>query len=150
VIRRFLTDPRGAAGVEAALVAPVLLAVTMGSADMGTMLLERHKMKAGLAAGARLLAHASDPTLVEAAAKNLAVTGQLAGGAAVAPSWTTSEVTVSYRTVANPSGQYVGGAGIRIVRLQTSHIYTGFGMLRLVGMSSIPVSVAHEERWTGG
>ena len=147
---RFLADQRGAAGVEAALVAPVLLAVVMGAGDMGTMLLERHKMKAGLATGARYLAHAPNPTTLETAAKNLAVTGQISGGTATVPTWATSQVTVSYRMISNSSGQYIGGPSIRVIRLASSRTYTGFGMLKMVGMSSVPLSVAHEERWTGG
>jgi Flp pilus assembly protein TadG len=146
---RFLRDERGSAGVEAALVAPVLLAVVLGASDMGSMLLERHKMKAGLAAAARLLAHAPDPTALETVAKNVAVTGQTSGGTATVAAWTTSQVAVSYRMTSNTAGQYIGGSSIRVIRLQSSRTYTGFGMLKLVGINSVPLTVAHEERWTG-
>lgn len=150
MIRRLMEDCRGAAAIEAALVTPFLLVVTLGAADAGNLLLERHRMKAGLATGARLIAHSANPTAVEAAARNAAVTGRTSGGTAVVPGWTTAQVAVSYRWVANSSGQYTGPSSLRIVRLETTRPYAGFGLLRLAGLNSVSTTTFHEERWTGG
>lgn len=150
MIRAFLRDQRGVAAVEAALVAPFLLAITVGAADIGNLLLQRHHMKAGLAAGARLLAHAAAPTAAETSARELAVTGRRSGGTSRVPGWTTAHVSVSYRMVANGSGQYSGPSTIRIVRLQSTFPYVGFGFLRVAALNSLSINTSHEERWTGG
>ncbi len=147
--RRFGKDRRGVAAVEAALLAPVMFAVGFACADAGNMLLERHRIKVGLALGARMVARAPDPTAMEATAKNVAVTGQTSGGTARVDGWTTGQVSVSYRFIANGSGQYVGPATLRIVRVTTTKPYTGLGLLRMVGQEGLTIQAAHEERWTG-
>lgn len=146
--RRFGRCVRGSATVEAALVVPFMLSIGLGAAEAGAMVSETHKMKAGLAAGARLLARAQDPPSLEADARNLAVTGQRSGGAPRVPGWTSAQVTVSYRWVSNSSGDYTGGSSIRIVRLQSAKPYRGLGLLSLFAGNQITAS--HEERWTGG
>lgn len=149
LVRRFATDRRGVAAVEAALLMPVLFAVGFACADAGNLLLERHRMKVGLALGARMIARAADPAGMEATAKNVAVTGEVAGGTARVKGWTTAQVSVSYRLVANGSGQYVGPATLRIVRIASSKPYTGLGLLHMVGQEGLTIQAAHEERWTG-
>ena len=147
-IHRFARCERGAATVEAAVAVPLLLLIGLGGAEMGNFVNEAHKMKTGLAAGARLLARASAPEATEASARNLAVTGlTTANGTPRVRGWTAAQVTVSYRWVANTGAAYTGGAQIRIVRLESTTPYRGLGLLPLVTGSS--VSAAHEERWTG-
>lgn len=148
LLRRLRTDRSGSAVLEAALVAPMLISLGFGCADAGNLLIERHRIKTGLSAGARLLARAPDPPAMEAAARNLAVTGSIAGGSPKVRGWTADEVQVSYRLVAN-SGAYAGGSQVRVIRLQTQHDYSGFGLLSLVGLDDLTVAAAHEERWTG-
>lgn len=147
--RSLARDRRGVAAVEAALLAPLMFAVGFACADAGNMLLERHRMKVGLALGARMIARAPDPAAMEAVARNVAVTGQTSGGTARVKGWTTAQVSVSYRFIANGSGQYVGPATLRIVRLTTAKPYTGLGLLRLVGQEGLSLQATHEERWIG-
>lgn len=142
---------RGSAGIETAFALPVLLVLGFGAADAGWLLSESHRMKAGLAAGAHLLARSRDVTASEDEARNLAVTGQVAsGGTARIAGWSTTEVDVSYRLVENDDGAYAGGDDVRIVRLESERTYTGFGLLRMAGLGPVTLSAAHEERWTGG
>ena len=147
-ILSFTRCARGSATVEAALVVPFLLTIGLGAGEVAGVVNETHRMKAGLASGARLLARAQDPTAVEAEARNLAVTGVRTGGTARVAGWTPAQVAVSYRMVSNAAGTYTGGASIRIVRLTSTKPYHGLGLLRLAKAGQ--VSAAHEERWTGG
>lgn len=150
MIRRFLADQRGVAAVEAALLTPCLLAATVFAADAGKALVDRHQMKAGLMAGARLLARAGDPTQMESQARNLVVTGAPSGGKARIAGWRADQVTISYRMIANASDAYAGGGSVRVIRLQSAMPYTGFGLVRFIGLQSLTLGAAHEERWTGG
>lgn len=149
LIRRFVRDRRGVAATEAALLAPVFLAIGFGCADAGGLLLERHRIKVGLALGARMLARAPVPSTMEATAKNIAVTGRPSGGAARVQGWSANDLVVSYRFVANSGGAYVGPSNIRIVRLETTKDYEGLGLLSFVGVGATSIHAWHEERWTG-
>ena len=126
MIRSFAACRRGAAAVEAALVMPLLLTLGLAAADAGYLFSETHRMKAGLATAARYLAKAPDPEALEGAAANLAVTGRRTG-----------------------DGELTGGDDLRIIRVDSTRPYAGFGLLALVGLGAIEVSAAHEERWTG-
>jgi Flp pilus assembly protein TadG len=146
---RFLHCDRGAATVEAAIVVPVLLSLGLGAAETGNLVNEVHGMKAGLAAGARVLARAPTPESIETTALNLAVTGAADGaGHARVAGWKVEQVDVSYRWVDNSAGLYTGGAQVRIVRLTTSKPYKGLRLLTLAG--DFNLTATHEERWTGG
>ena len=148
-MKRFLACDRGSATVEAAIVVPVLLSLGLGAAEAGNLVNEVPGMKAGLAAGARLLARAPAPESVETEAVNLVVTGSADGsGDPRVTGWKVEHVDVSYRWVDNGANQYTGGAQIRIVRLDTTRPYRGLRLLTLGG--GINLSASHEERWTGG
>ena len=127
-MKRFFSCDRGAAAVEAAIIVPVLLSIGLGAAETGNLVNETHKMKTGLASGARMLARAPAPApaSVETEALNLAVTGSIDGSLpARLPGWRTSQVTVSYRFVDNSGALYTGGDQIRVVRLDSSRPYSG-------------------------
>lgn len=149
--RAWMQCRRGSAGIETAFAMPVLLALGFATADAGWLLSESHRMKAGLAAGAHLLARSQDVAASEDEARNLAVTGQIAtGGTARVKGWTAAQVTVSYRMVDNDTGAYSGEGDVRVIRLESTRPYVGFGMLRIVGRGGMTVRAEHEERWTGG
>lgn len=149
LIRRLIGDRHGVAAIEAALLAPIFLALGFGCADIGGMLLERHRIKVGLALGARMLARAPVPSAMESTAKNIAVTGRPSGGTSRVQGWTTDDLVVSYRFISNSTGAYAGPASVRIVRLETTKAYEGLGLLNLVGVGSPSIHEWHEERWTG-
>ena len=148
-MRSFAACRRGAASVEAALTVPLLISLGLAAADAGYLFSETHRTKAALAASARYLAKARQPQLVEADAKNIAVTGRRSGGTPRIKGWTVDHVTVSYRTVDNSTQAYTGPAAIRIVRLRSVRPYQGFGLLSLMGVGALNVAAVHEERWTG-
>ena len=147
--RSFLSCRRGAAAVEGALVLPLLVTLGLAAADAGNLFSETHRMKAGLAAGARYLAKARQPEMAQTAAINIAVTGRRSGGTPRVSGWSTTHVSVSYREVDNTTHAYTGGNTVRIVRLQTQRPYQGFGLLALLGVGLVEITAAHEERWTG-
>ena len=150
MIRAFIDCRRGAAALEAALVLPLLISTGLAAADAGYMFSETHRVKAGLAAGARYLAKARDPAAVQTDAVNIAVTGvRAADGTPRVHGWAVGDVIVSYRMVANDTGAYTGGTTLRIIRIESSHDYQGLGLLRLMGVGAVQINAAHEERWTG-
>jgi len=146
-LRDFARCARGSAAVEAAVVVPVLLTIGLGAAETGNLVSENHRMKVGLAAGARMLARAQAPETLEAQARNLAVTGARTGGGPRIANWRTSDVQISYRWIDNATGAYTGGSRIRVIRLESTKPYHGLGFLGLV--RPLQVNAMHEERWTG-
>ena len=149
MIRTLLSCRRGSAIVEAALIMPFVLTLGFAAADAGALMSESHRMKAGLAAGARFLARAKDPATVEEDARNIAVTGsRTSGGTPRVKGWTAAQVTISYRIIPDPSGAYAGGGDVKIIRLTSQRSYTGLGLLRLAGAGPITLRATHEERWT--
>ena len=146
-LRRFRSCAGGAASVEAAVVVPVLLTIGLGAAEAGNLVNENHKMKMGLAAGARLLARAQSPEALEGQARTLAVHGVRTGGEPRIANWRTDHVQISYRWVDNSANAYTGGTQIRIIRLESTKPYRGLGLLGIAGATQ--VNAVHEERWTG-
>ena len=142
---------RGSAALETAFALPFVLTLGFAAADAGWLLAETHRMKTGLAAGAHLLARSRDLTAAEDKARNLAVTGETSGtGVVRVKGWNPADVDVSYRLVDNARRSYAGGAQVRIVRLESDVVYSGFGLLRMAGVDAVTMRAAHEERWTGG
>jgi Flp pilus assembly protein TadG len=150
LLRPFARCARGSAALETAFALPFVLALGFGAADAGWLLSEMHRMKAGLATGAHLLARSRDPAVSETKARNVAVTGRTSGGTARVKGWTAANVVISYRMTANTSGAYAGDDEVRVIRLESDIPYTGFGLLRMAGVTgSVRLRAAHEERWTG-
>jgi len=124
----FATCRRGAAAVEAALVLPILVFAGMGAADAGYLFSEEHRMKSGLAAGARYLSKARDPATAQASAVNIAVTGRRDGsGYARVSGWKASDVSVTYRLISNTTGAYTGGGNVAILRIDSPRARRGGG-----------------------
>ena len=140
--RRFFRDQRGVAAVEAALVLPVLILLALGAADASWMLAQSHRVEQGLAAGGGYLAKTDDPSAHVTRARNLAVTGQFTGGNARVSGWSANDVSVSFRSVA---GDYRTGSSGRVVVLETTVPYRGFGILNSI-RSDWSITATHEER----
>jgi hypothetical protein len=147
VLHAFARCASGSAAVEAAVVVPVLLTIGLGAAETGHLVNENHRMKVGLAAGARMLARAQSPETLEDQARNLAVTGVRTGGTPRIDNWRTGHVQISYRWINNSTNAYSGGTQIRIIRLESTKPYHGLGFLSMV--RPLQVDAVHEERWTG-
>jgi Flp pilus assembly protein TadG len=149
-------DRRGVAATEAALVLPFVLALGGGVLEFGMMYHRMQLMEAGVRDAARYLARTGNPSAMEAAAKQLAVTGTVApGGTPRVRSWETGHVTVTYRATANPrpatgSRPYRGGDIVEVVRVEASLPYEGLGFLALVRLNGLRIGAVHEERVVGG
>src|SRR5215831_3386649 len=113
--RRNLRSNRdGSAMVEMAAMLPFLLLLGCGVFEFGAFFYQYQMIEAGVRDAARYLARVSDPanstapcasavlTAKEASAKDIAVMGVIGGTTKRVSWWNESDITISYRTVANP------------------------------------------------
>ena len=119
--------------------------------------------QAGVRDAARYLARVSDPTTSttpcastvlsakESTAKNIAVTGVVSGGTNRVSWFNTTDVTISYLTVANPNNAlYRGPNPITIVQVSANPSYPGVGFLSFLGLgSAVTTNLNHQERCIG-
>lgn len=150
MIFRFLHNQDGAVIVEAALALPVLILLGLGAADYSNLLMSHHKMQSGVTHAGNYLARSRAPVAVENTAKNLAVTGQTAGGTARLRNWTVADITISYKNQANYSGQYRGDTTIQTVQVSTSLAYKGLGIVNAVSRGPVIMTDTFEARIDGG
>ena len=103
---RLLGDCRGAAAAEMALVAPLLLILMCGCAEVGNFFLNEHSLAKAVRDGARFAARQSfsgyptcsgspDTTTVVTPTQNVVMYGYLSGSTALTPHIATSNITVS-------------------------------------------------------
>jgi adhesin HecA-like repeat protein len=151
-MRSFWHAERGAALVESAVILPVFLALVGGVYEFGFFLYQEQLATTGVRDAARYLALTADPngSLIQEAAKNLAVSGSIAGGPPRLAGWSTGDVAVSLNAVDNSAGVYAGGATVRIVTVSTSFVDPSLGFLGLLGLNKPTISVSHQERYVGG
>nr|WP_256515449.1 TadE/TadG family type IV pilus assembly protein [Alsobacter ponti] len=151
-------DTTGAALVEAALLAPLLIVIGFATMDYATFVYQRHVMLTGVRDAARYLARTDCSGSGEATmilnAKNLAVTGQISGGTSRVQAWTIANVQVS-GTSSNPCVAMAAYTTLRngipsLVTVQSTFSYTGLGFVTSLGLP-IPaqISVQHTERVIG-
>src|SRR5712692_3238476 len=84
----------GSAFVEGAIVMPVLLTLVLGVLEFSWLFYQQHLISTGIRDAARYIARSpnpNDPT-IQVDAKNLATTGEFAGGSARVKGWKTSDV----------------------------------------------------------
>jgi len=154
--KRFGQDTCGAALVEMTLVAPFMLLLSAGVFEFSNIIQTRLLLEAGVEDGARYLARCnSDQTTCETNAKNIAVFGATAAGAARVTGWAASAVTISY--VVTPI--VVGNNGLANYRsptanvttatLASSYAYGGTGLWGYLGFGALTLSVSHQERVFG-
>lgn len=143
-------DRRGAVALEAAFILPFLLIGGIGAIDASYLMLQNHKMEAGLANAASYLARSPDPAAHEMLAKRLAVSGRIGtGGRPVLRDWNPSDIAITYKSVANAGGNYRGGTSVKTVTLTSSKSFDGFGVLKSVFGGSITIQARHEQRLVG-
>jgi adhesin HecA-like repeat protein len=101
---------------------------------------------------ARYLSLTADPnsSVMQADAKNLAVSGSIGGGPPRVPGWSATDVLVSVTAVDNSAGVYSGGSTVQIVTVSTSFAETSLGFLGLLGLNRPTINVSHQERFVGG
>ena len=154
LLRRYKSDTRGIAATEAALMLPFLLATCFGTIDVSYLMLQNHKMEAGLTSAGSYLAKTRTPQNFETQAKRLATTGDItSGGKPIVANWTTNDVTVTYRKIANTPTQsgmsYRGGATIDVIQISSELTYQGLGFLRSIMGDDVKIKASYEERLIG-
>ncbi len=151
-----IRDCRGAAFLEMAVLTPVLVLLAAGVFEFGRVLYHHQLIETGVRDAARYLSRRPNPSADEAAATELAVMGRIGGTTQRVSWWPSTGVAYAYTTLANPingaTGErtYRGPDPIRMVRVTASATYPGFGMLRVMGITSgSAVSFSHQERIIG-
>lgn len=150
LIRRYHTELRGAVVVEAAVILPFLAITGLGAVDASYMLLQNHKMEQALVSAAGFMSQSANPVSVESQAKTIAVNGSLAAGSdPLIKNWSPNDISISYRLVPNNNGQYRAGDFVRVVELETSLPYHGFGIIKSIRGSHVTLKASYQQRMTG-
>ncbi|MEE9346738.1 MAG: TadE/TadG family type IV pilus assembly protein [Robiginitomaculum sp.] len=150
-LRGFVFDASGSVAVEAVFVLPFLILLGLGAVDYSNMLLSHHKMQTSVTAAGTYLSRSRTPQNYEAQARNLAVTGKLSGGSAILPSWSVSDITISYQNAQNSNNQYRGQETIKTVKVETRLAYQGFGFVNAITPgAAVMMSDSYEARIMGG
>jgi hypothetical protein len=150
-LSRYRKCEDGVAAVEAALVFPVLITIGFGAMDASILLMQNHKLSTSLSSAANYMAYANAPRLVEANAKNIALTGELNANAnPLISSMSPSDISITYKDIANPEvdgvRDYRGEDVVRLVEISASTPYKGIGFLRTVTGGNIAVAGRFETR----
>jgi hypothetical protein len=141
----------GAALVEGAIMLPVFLALVGGVYEFSFFIYQEQLVTVGVRDAARYLALTADPTnsTNQVDARNLAVTGSIAGGTPRVTGWSPSDVSIAVVAVDNSAGTYAGGSTIELVTVSTSFIDPTLGFLGLLGLKAPMIDVSHQERVIG-
>lgn len=151
-------DERGAALVELSIVVPFIVVLGLGVMEFANYFLNYQLVQSGVRDAARFAASlpydSTNKTRHDAAIRNLAVTGVTTGGTMRVPWWSTTDVTVAWGSVANPT---LGGGGqsyrysgdVPVVTVSTSVGYPSLGFLGFIGLGSITLQASHKERVFG-
>lgn len=146
--RSLLRDQEGAALIEFTLLAPLLLSLVLGIAEFGRFFYQYQMVLEGLRDAGRYLARldANDATNQSNAA-NLATTGTIDGtGDDRVDGWAAADVAFSVIDVDNTAGTYRGPAEIEVIEVTTTFDYEDVGFLSALGLESISIDAAHQQR----
>lgn len=172
-ITRFLTDRRGAALTEFALVLPVLVVVMGFIGEFSRAVYQYHVAEKGVKSAARYLARVPDVTSCATSSfdsyKTNAITMAQRGSfdmsdPFVLNNWTTaSDVQVSVTCISNPvdpvtkQSPYYGPELIPVITVSTSFEFNDLGMLNIIKLlksdsqdrGAIEISASHREVYVG-
>jgi Flp pilus assembly protein TadG len=149
-------DESGVAVIEAAIAFPFLVILMAGLFEFGLVFYNFQLVQTGVRDAGRYLSRVDDLAAATENAKRLAVTGSVvAGQPARVKWWSTTQVQVETRGVANPRDattglrNYRAGDTLTVVRVSTTIPYEGIGLLKAIGLGPIQIGAAHEERYVG-
>ena len=119
VVRAVLSDRRGAAAAEMALVLPLLLVLTFGPLELGNYFMNQHTLVKAVRDGARFAARqdftnytacsgAPGGTVV-ADTKNVVMNGVMTGGTIITPNIQSTDVDVTTSCATTAGGQTMSG-----------------------------------------
>ena len=167
-MRGFGREIGGASAVEFGFTLPLLLALVFGVIEVGRALQHHHVLVKGVRDAGRYLGRVDltcpgvgPGTVTNAvnltAARNLAMTGSIAGGTAVLDYWTDpNSVTIAVDCLDNsPAANLCGAPGdtlpcravgeVAIITVSTSLPYQDLGFVGLFGGTPFTFDVSHEE-----
>ncbi|MEO6255887.1 MAG: TadE/TadG family type IV pilus assembly protein [Sphingomicrobium sp.] len=156
--RKLFGATRGTAGVEMALVAPLLMILMFASIEMGNYFYDNHVVIKAVRDGARYASRRgfidfSCPSTISNAnglvdaTKNVTRTGQTIGGTARLSTWTnpntvTVTLTCTDNSASTYSGIYEGNGDVPVVRVSAIVPYRS--MFSMIGFASTPVNIEAE------
>jgi Flp pilus assembly protein TadG len=150
-------DTEGSVLVEAALILPIFILLTIGSLEFSWYFQKQQLVESGVRDAARYMARVnagaedanpcSDATATSNA-KGIAVNGVTSGGTARVSGWTVSNVTVTCPSYSN-SGTYNGAATIYRVTVTTTFPDPAIGFFGSIGLAAPNLSATHTERSIG-
>ena len=159
VFSSFVRAQSGAAGVEMALVTPLLLLLMFGAFELGNYFYSEHVVTKAVRDGARFASRSfpldascsTPPATVVTNTKEVTRTGQVSGGASRLAGWSSAS-TVSVTLVCKTSGGYVDNGiykgltgGIRLVKVTAAVPYTSlFSTLGLTNGNNLTLNASSE------
>lgn len=154
VLGRYHEDERGVAAIEGALLFPLLAALGFGIVDSSMLMMQNHKLRAGLTSAGNYLSKTTNPQAFEIKAKQLAVSGKFASGSKpFIDNLQPSQILISYRNITNQetggTRDYRGGDTIGVVAFSVSVPYEGLGFLKSMTAGNLKVSAKYETRLIG-
>lgn len=142
-VRRFLISNDGAAMTEALLALPVLILLTVGVLEFGSLFWQREQIETGLRDAARYMARCRhDTATCQTVARNLAYYGSVAALANPrVPDWVPvgSPITFSEAT----------GATQTIVTASTTHQLVDSPLFSILGVDEMTITSWHDQRVIG-
>lgn len=153
-IRRYLKDTNGIAAIEGALLFPLLATIGFGIIDCSLLMMQNHKLTAGLTSAGNYLSKTQNPFSAESKAKQLAVNGTFSQAAKpYIDNLQPNNISISYRNITNQdingSRDFRGGDLIRVAAFSASVPYDGIGFLKTITGGALNVSASYETRLIG-
>lgn len=154
IFKKYKTDETGVAAVEGALLFPLFVLLGFGVVDSSILMMQNHRMAAGLSAAGEYLSKSSNPESVEDRARQLAISGSFDPKAKTfIDGMSLTDVLINYRETPNPETDgmrdYRGGDIIRVVEVSAKTPFKGILFLSLLSGGSIEVNARYEARLIG-
>jgi len=154
LLLRYYENENGAAAIEGALTFPFLFFIGFGIVDTSLLMMQYHRLSAGLTSAGSYLARTTNPQSLEDNAKQLAISGNFQSGSKpFIKNLEPSAVSIAYRNIANPETDgirdYRGGDIVKVVEVKASITYNGIGLLKTITGGSLTLSAQHETRLIG-
>lgn len=148
-LRNLRRDCGGAAMLEVAVVAPVLLTLGLGVIEFGNIIYKTHRMQNAVRDAARY-ASGLPANCCAADVQKIAARGSLVSGAPLLMTdLPESQISVGYVDVDNSAYTYRGGDKISTVTVSAYIPYTGFGFLGYLQLTPPTLVASHQERVIG-
>ena len=153
--KRIGTDGSGAAGVEFALVLPLLVVLTFGTIEMGRMLWQHEIITKGVRDGVRYLTRVpvscttagpggTFSAAAEQAAENLVKSGTTTAGTPILSAYNSATFTIEVDCRDAAALGLSGGTYLPVVRMTAAVPFVDY-FLGIIGIGDVTFTVTHEE-----